>query len=673
MNESSPQPGTLAAESAPETPEPDAITHYARVLGLLALETASVALALWSLLHWSQLTQYLVGNEIDPGARLQLIGGMLGGAVLAGVAASAYALWPCRRGLARVDEIARRLAPLSVIGLVPMLFKLEAWIHRDLVFLTLVAVFGFGLRAAVLAALAAPPLSDRAWWPRASLAAYGPALIVLTGVVAYALYFAAITITNHHNLRTGCYDLGVENNLVWNIVNGGPWFKSSPLYDGRVTSHFGFHATFFSSVIGLVYRFAQRPETLLAIQATLIAAAAIPLYLLARRRLAAWPAALVALCYLLYAPVHGANLYDFHYQPLAPFFLWMTLWCVEAERRWLAAAFALLSLSLREDAGLLLGVLGLYLSATNRKPVAGLLLAALGLGYFIVMKLWVMPPFLPDGIQSYVHQYQGLLGQDEIGLVGIGKTIAGNPAFTLQTLLVHGKLVYLLQIMAPLAFIPLLRTSGWLCCLPGIALTLLSTDKAPLYQISFQYTAYWTSCLFIPLIDFLQQAGQPADVADPRGTLRQRAWLAALLASVLITSHQYGAVLQQQYVRGGFFQFTFGSTATEQLRYAMLQTLLAAIPPEAKVAAPDPLVSHISSRADAYALPPDYFDAEYILFTLVPLEPMGIHGAARAKITQALRDGGFGVLHRLGPFVLARRGHSTEENAAVLAEFQGAP
>jgi hypothetical protein len=45
----------------------------------------------------------------------------------------------------------------------------------------------------------------------------------------------------------------------------------------------------------------------------------------------------VAVCYLLYPPLHGANLYDFHYLTFAPFFLWLTLWALDARRDRLAA------------------------------------------------------------------------------------------------------------------------------------------------------------------------------------------------------------------------------------------------------------------------------------------------------------------------------------------------
>ena len=132
---------------------------------------------------------------------------------------------------------------------------------------------------------------------------------------------------HHRSLLTSSFDLGLEDNLLWNVVHGGPFAKMSPLF-GPVGSHFGFHATPFAYFIAPFYALYQHAEALLVFQAVMVGLAALPLYLFAARHIGRWPACLVALAYLLYPPVHGANLYDFHYPPLGVFFLWLTLYLV---------------------------------------------------------------------------------------------------------------------------------------------------------------------------------------------------------------------------------------------------------------------------------------------------------------------------------------------------------
>jgi len=71
------------------------------------------------------------------------------------------------------------------------------------------------------------------------------------------------------------------------------------------------------------------------------------------------------------------------------------------------------------------------------------------------------------------------------GFVGVVQTIVTNPAFTLNTLLERDKLVYLLQIMLPLAFFPLRRPVGLLCSFQGVLFTLLSTKYPPQIRSRF--------------------------------------------------------------------------------------------------------------------------------------------------------------------------------------------
>ena len=239
----------------------------------------------------------------------------------------------------RSSGSSRRLAPLCLAAFVPLLFHWQLWTGpRELTFAVLASGFGLSLQPLMRVALAAPPLLPRtparAHRRRArrrrrdgSPARPGcRAAIVAIAVLRYAIFFSIITIRNHYNLQTAGYDLGIENNLVWNAAHwNGPLFKTSVQMGGPVATHIGLHQTYISYLIGIPYRLVPRPETLLVLQSLLIGAAALPLYAYARRHLGAWTACLVALLCLFYAPLHGSNLYDFHYLPFAPFFLWTTL------------------------------------------------------------------------------------------------------------------------------------------------------------------------------------------------------------------------------------------------------------------------------------------------------------------------------------------------------------
>src|SRR5204862_1938744 len=139
-------------------------------------------------------------------------------------------------------------------------------------------------------------------------------------------------------------------------------------------------------------------------------------------------------------------------------------------------------------------------------------------------------------------------------------TVIGNPAFTLHTLLERDKLLYLLHLFVPLAFLPLRRPLGLLFCLPGFFFTLLSSNYLPLIQTSLQYTADWTMYLFIVLVVNLEWVGTAHHPGDTAGPARRKAWLLAVAAGTVICTYQFGAMLQQNTVRGGFGIYTFSTT-----------------------------------------------------------------------------------------------------------------
>jgi uncharacterized membrane protein len=674
-----PVPPTDGQIAPPPTDGPPPLTLAARGVGMLLAEGISVGFAVWTVRAGARLVQYAAANDLGPRGRTFVLGDMFGTGLLACLAAIIY-MFLKRRSFAaaarRVSDIGWRLAPLAMVGFLPLLLKWQVWVGRDLNLLVLAAIFGLGLQALARAAFRAPPLGIFGRWadrPRAALGRFfqrhrrlvagTPLALVLVGAAGYALFFGWATIVSHHAMRTASLDLGLEENLVWNALHWSrPFFKTSPL-GGPTASHFGYHATFISYLLAFIYAIAPRAETMLIVQAVMVGAAAIPLFLYARRHLGGWAACLLAYVYLLYPPVHGANLYDFHYLPIGVFFLWLSLYALDARRPVLTVFAVVLTLMVREDVGAGLAIVGAYLLLTGQRPRAGLIVAVIGAGYFIALKLIIMPRVL-NGDSSFLYMYQTLVPTGDSSFGGVLKTALANPTFTLNTLLERDKLVYLLELFTPIAFLALRRPIGLLCCLPGIFFTLLSTGYAPLIQTSFQYTANWTTYLFMAMVGNLVWVSRPRTPGDSDGPARRRAWLVALAAATLVCSYQFGAVLQQNTVRGGFGLYTFGASAQDRDRRQALLPLLAEVPPRAKIAATEMLVAQVSNRPDAYTMRFGVYDADYLLFALP------ITGDEQRNALPVLQNGSFGVVDVREPFVLARRGAPTTRNAQILQRMR---
>ena len=641
-------------------------------LGVLAMAGFSAGLGVWELWARNTVSEFVQANgpERAPGVAAIRFG-VAGTAILV---ALAFAMLARRRLLSgeHILRIARRLSPAVLLGILPIMFHWRLWQgSREVVFLLLGLLLVFGAQKLVQVSLATPPVfarpgpvlrlfadgaAVRCWCTR-----FVPFLLVALAAAVYSVYFSYHTVVHHRNVLSSSLDLGLEENVIWNALHSGALFRTTP-YGGPTGNLIGEHAAYLSYAIAPIYALHQSAETILILQAVLIGAAAIPLYLVARQFLGPWLSCLVGVLYVFYPPLHGSNLYDFHYPPLAPFFLWFTLYFALTRRTVGAVIFAILSLSVREDVSFGLMVIGIFLMLTNRRSRAGLWLAAAGALYFVGMKLVIMP-LQRGGQQAFIHQYAGLVGEGTQGFSGVMQTVLGNPPFTLGVLLDKDKLIYILEIFLPLAFFPLRRPIGLLCCVPGFLFTLLSTGYHPLYQISFQYTAHWTAYLFIALIANLAWLGQQAKRRGLPGVAWKHGWVAAITLGMLVTSYQLGGLIQHNATRGGFGIYHFGTTSEDWERRRTLGDLLAMVPRKAKIVSSENIVPHVSNRAFAYTLRMGVADADYLLFGVPP------GGDERHKAVEVLRPGTFGVVAERGQYVLAKRGHPTDLNAGVLARM----
>jgi uncharacterized membrane protein len=267
-----------------------------------------------------------------------------------------------------------------------------------------------------------------------------------------------------------------------------------------------------------------------------------------------------------------------------------------------------------------------------------------------------------EGRQSFVNQYRDLVPPGEAGFGSVLKTLAANPGFVFLTLVDAKKVAYALKIMAPLAFLPLRRPLAWVLLLPGFFFTLLSTRYDALLMISFQYTAYWTPFVFLGVVTVLERMGHREGKPSDRRPLA--AALCALVVAMFVTSNQYGVVLQQNTAYGAWEKLSFGHTEEQRARYADLVALIDQIPSRAPVSASEFLVAHVAARPEAYALRHGVEGAQYLILH------RDLRQDERPHVREALRTGQFGVVEQRGEFVLAKRGHASGKNSAVLRSLR---
>src|SRR5436305_8665669 len=80
------------------------------------------------------------------------------------------------------------------------------------------------------------------------------------------------------------------------------------------------------------------------------------------------------------------------------------LYCAYRDKMPAFASFALLAMATKEEVGLLIATIGLAILIVRRSPV-GLLWAGLGIGWFLLSVLWVIPQHNPAGDSPYRQRY----------------------------------------------------------------------------------------------------------------------------------------------------------------------------------------------------------------------------------------------------------------------------
>lgn len=649
--EALPPPPPAVAPAPPRLP-PD-WGRLARSVTLLGGAVSSTALAATTCLVRTPVRQILATNAGTPTERSLMAIAVASGGLPALVAAALVFARPSR--LDAVERWSSRLAPLTVAAALPALFTWKGWAEQPLTFLVLLTMVGFGLRAAFakLFATLSPPAMGAGAPSLARVRA--PLAAVVLGSVAFAAYFAFYSIRSHHRFQTAGFDLGIYDNLMFNAMHGHP-FRATVLFGADGGNNLASHAEF--AVIPYIpfYALYPRAENLLVLQAVVLGAAAIPLYFFASELIPRWAAAGVAFAYLLYAPLHGPTLYDFHWLPLALFFHFSMYWGIVRRRWWFVALMLFALYATREDIAVGLSALGVFLLLSGARPRFGALLVVLSASWFVVDKFVIMAW---AGRWWFSAMYKDLMAGSgaEKGYGSVIRTLLVNPTYTLTTLLKGEKLSYFLHLIAPLAMLPARRVGILVLASSAALFTLLTTGYAPTIQISFQYTTHWMPYLFGATVIALNAIGKEAD-----GWARQWGAVAALLVCVVAHSYVFGAVMQHNSFIAGFGRVQFSMSDAERKAYADFRELAAQIPKTASVGATENLVAHVSARRDAYTLRTHHGDAEFLLFT-----KQQAHGSDLKKVlVDVMTRNSYGFVASKGDFYLFRRDFQSPGTAAAL-------
>ncbi len=637
----------------------------ARAIALVGLSVFSTVLTVGTLQSSTPLPSWIKSNAMELDHRLAWLVYSFGAAALAAVVLTGIVIWR-RSSVSLLTRVARLLGPLALAPVVPGFLAREPWIDDELGLLALLGIFGLVaerlLRGCVAEVLALATSSIRTFERRIprSVRLGVPLLAVAALVGWYCVVIGKFVVLSHERMATSSSDLAEFDNLFFNALHGYPF--RAPAIEGSLVplSALKIHAEFGLYLLLPFYALRPGPEALLIIQTAVVALTAIPVYVFAAGRAGAWAGLVCAWAYLLFPAVQRPNFYDYHFTPLGMF---MVMWLlVFVDRLYRAPAgqarrgdwfgfsvFFALALLCREDVAIGLAALGVFLFFTGRFPLVGPAMAGVAAAYFVGVKFGIMEHF---GKMWFDAIYQSLKAPGAKGFGAIIQTLLTNPAFVFRSLSTEAKLLYVAHMTVPLLFLWLRRSWLGLAVVPGLISTLLVTDRAPMYTISFQYTYLWVPYVVAAAAIGLETQGHTAQAT--LGRSRRVAATVALALVAFFASFNHGALFGAPSILGGFGPKLLSISEAERARTAQLRELVSMIPPEASVAATEQEGPHVSTRLVMYSL--KFTWGDYPDYLLVGPHP---HGGERRNLLAAVQTGEYGQVARKGPFRLLQRGRAS--------------
>jgi len=459
-------------------------------------------------------------------------------------------------------------------------------------------------------------------------------IAILTG--AYAIRFSLLSVNVYDGYGTPAYDMSIPDQAIWLLSRFHAPFSTVM---GR--DFFGDHTSFIFGLLVPLFWVYPHTASLLVVQAMLIAAAAIPIYLYACRRVGSTVlATLLAASYLLNPALQNGNLEQVHVECFEVLFISLALFGALENRGWLLAVAAAGLILCKEDVGLVLVPLALWVAwRRNPKWGAALLIAALA---WTVLAAGIIYSFVGE---TNVHTGRIPFG----GLTGTLRTILRHPGRFYDYVISGQRPYYVWQMVfsAGVVFV-------WAPEVAAIGILTLTTNVVSSYSYDHQILYHYS----MPLVPVLTM-GTVFAVGALKSVRARRIGTAVVAVCSLWACILWGLA--------PFSDNTYPHWSPSSPQVHEVDTVLKALPKNAVVSAYYPFVAHIDHRTRIYMWP-NPFQAEYwdtfkqegqrlpfanqIQYLVLPTNLTGSDGQVFASIASQYQvvaeDGDVAVYRKIG-------------------------
>jgi uncharacterized membrane protein len=291
--------------------------------------------------------------------------------------------------------------------------------------------------------------------------------LLVSLILSYTFFWCALTFLRHYYFHSQAYDLAIQDQVVW-TTSQGHWFARS----FEVTNDLGDHVRPYLALLSVLYLAVPSPYVLLAFQSFVLALSAWPLYSLAWRKFNSPATGLtIAFCALAYPPLGFLNRLEFHAEVIAVPLLIAAYERADANDLKNAGVFMGLALLGKENIGLSVSALGLVIAFCRKHWRFGFTWSVAGLAYSLIALFVIIPAF--RGAPSDTLMRYQWLGSTPFEMLW---TVLSDPLFIVKNLGMVERFLTLLQLLAPLAFIPLLSLPVLFPTVPTLIYNFLSAQ-----------------------------------------------------------------------------------------------------------------------------------------------------------------------------------------------------
>ncbi|MBI3036859.1 DUF2079 domain-containing protein [Candidatus Woesearchaeota archaeon] len=492
-------------------------------------------------------------------------------------------------------------------------------------------------------------------------------IAVAAAILIYALFFSVVSVMKHSSFNSTAFDLAIFGQTMWGYSHGyGPGFFNTV----RGLVLLGDHMQPILFAYSLLYKFLPMPESLLVLQSLALALGALPIYLLARKRIGPAAAAMLAASYLFYPSLQYINLFDFHPEAFAtPLFLF-ALYFADARKYWAAAlTLAIAGLS-KEHFPLAFVSVGAYISFWQKKKVLGAAFAAAGLAWLLVNFKVLLPQFYSGGGYLYASWFS-YLGSS---VPEIAKNAFLHPQLVLWHLFSPDKLIYVALLLFPLglAVVALLGLPELLIAAPFLAINVLRGSDVTAAIL------YHRNAELIPFLYFAAIAGAQrlsSLLSLLKLSNKKIAAASLVLVAAVAASAAYGPFATIYDLK----DFTWN----EHIKTG--RSLLSEIPQSASVSADPYLLPHLSHRKEAFMFPNPFITfmygpssqqqlqqpaaeilPDYVILDLSRVSPTYPLGNYTTFVADFVNNGNYGLVKLEDSYALFKKGSSYADGLCVL-------